>query len=171
MSSAQARLRISGLNMVIAIAVLIIPLVILVALCQPRADDVRTVDATNTYAEALRAASFPVQQPRGLSAGWRTTASAVRPSGNAVTVRVTYMTPSGGAFQFVQSNEAADTLLADILGNSQLQNTEEIAGKTWQKYALERGDIAYVLLEKDHTIYVAGDASKKELHTFITSLR
>ncbi len=84
--------------MAISLGVLIVPLLILMAFCRPQETDVPTVDPSGTYRAAAAEAKFPVRRPAGLPSGWRSTNAAIeREAGGALTLRVSYITPSSRA--------------------------------------------------------------------------
>ncbi|NUS73451.1 MAG: DUF4245 domain-containing protein [Corynebacteriales bacterium] len=172
MSATNIRLRTTGTHMAIAMGILVIPLVLFITMCQPGGGSAPTIDANRVYDAAAHEGAFTVERPKGLPDGYKATQSAFRPhNGGAITVRVTYITPSDKALQFVQTNRDATTAIEEGLGNTRLDATETVAERTWQRYPLERaGETGYVLLDGERTAYVAGDATQEEMRTFISSL-
>lgn len=168
----QARLRLTGLHMAVAMGVLVLPLVLLVAMCQPGARQVPTVDTSRTFKAAAAEADFAVQHPRDLPGFRATQASLNRHAGGTLTVRVTYFTPGDRSVQFVQSDRAAVDVLESGLDGSDPAGSEMIADGEWQVYTLDgSGDRAYVQLTSGRTMYLAGNANEQEFRDFIAALR
>jgi hypothetical protein len=159
--------------MAISLGVLTIPLVLLMALCRPSSRDVPTVDPANTYEAAKATGAFPVRVPKGLPAGWRATNSSLRSgTGSKLTLRVSYVTPTSRFAQLVESNVAADTLLPEELGGGKAEGTTKVGAVDWQRYGGRRaGETALVLLDRQVTVLVAGDATLDELRTLAAALR
>lgn len=159
-------------NLAIALGILVIPLVALVALFQPKASDAPSVDPAHVYDTARSQNAFRVREPQGLS-GWKPTVAAYNPAaGGRFTIRVSYSTPGGGYLQLVQSNAAADSLIAGIIDRTAPVGTEQIGGDTWTRYTAREGkENAFVLIDPDVTVVVVGDASLETARTMIRSLR
>lgn len=159
-------------HLAIALGILVIPLVALVALCQPRSSDSPTVDPSHVYDTARAEKAFRVREPQGLS-GWRPTVAAYNPAaGGRFTIRVSYSTPDDHYLQLVQSNAAADSLIASIIDRGAPVGTEQIEGETWTRYTAREGkENAFVLIEPDVTVVVVGDASADTARTMIRSLQ
>jgi Protein of unknown function (DUF4245) len=160
-------------NMAISLAVLIVPLVVLVAFCSPSADELATIDPSGTYQAAKSEAKFGIRIPAGLPDGWRATNSSInRGDSGAVTLRVSYLTPAGKFAQLLQSDVASDQLLPEELGGGTIQGMTEVGGVTWQRYGGRRArETALVLLEPESSVLVVGDASIDELRALAASLR
>lgn len=160
-------------NIAISLAVLILPLVALVAFCTPRGDDIKTIDPSGTYQAAKSEADFDVRIPSGLPDGWRATTSSLNPgNGGVVTLRVSYLTPSGKVAQLVQSDIDSGQLLPAELGGGKYEGDADVAGARWQRYGGRRpGETALVLLEPESSVLVVGDAPLDELRTLASSLR
>ncbi|MFI5956412.1 DUF4245 domain-containing protein [Cryptosporangium sp. NPDC051539] len=159
-------------NLAIALGILVVPLVAIVALFQPKASDAPAVDPAHVYDTAKAQKAFRVREPQGLS-GWKPTVAAYNPAvGGRFTIRVSYSTPDGGYLQLVQSNAAADSLIAGIIDRTAPVGTEQIEGDTWTRYTAREGkENAFVLLEPDVTVVVVGDASADTARTMIRSLQ
>ncbi|GAA3385818.1 DUF4245 domain-containing protein [Cryptosporangium minutisporangium] len=159
-------------NLAIALGILVIPLVTLVALCQPKASDSPTVDPSRVYETAREQKAFRVREPQGLS-DWRPTAAAYNPAaGGRFTIRVSYSTPDDRYVQLVQSNAAADTLITGIIDRGAPAGVEQIEGESWTRYTAREGkENALVLIEPDVTVVVVGDASLDTARTMIRSLQ
>ncbi|WP_170323472.1 DUF4245 domain-containing protein [Cryptosporangium phraense] len=159
-------------NLAIALGILVIPLVAIVALFQPSESAAPTVDPTHVYDTARAEKAFRVREPQGLT-GWKPTVASFNPSAaGRFTIRVSYSTPDGGYLQLVQSNAAADSLIAGIIDRTAPVGTEQIEGDTWTRYTAREGrENAFVLIEPDVTVVVVGDASLDTARKMIHSLQ
>lgn len=155
-----------------ALGVLVVPLVALVAFCQPKAAQTPTVDPSNVYAAATEQRAFRVREPHGLT-GWKPTVATFNPAvGGRFTARVSYSTPDGHYLQLVQSNAAADSLIASVIDRGEPLGVEQIAGDNWSRYTARDGqETAFVLIEPKVTVMVVGDASVETARSMIRSLR
>jgi hypothetical protein len=167
----RRRRRGTAKDLAISMSVLIIPIVAFVALCQPRATDAPTVDASRVYATARAQNAFPVVEPSGLS-GWRTTVANIQNQGaGRYTLRVSYETPDGRYLQLLQSNDAAETVVAAVVDDGQPQGTEQLSGGSWFRYSAREGrELAFVRLEQRVTVVVVGDASAARAKELIAAL-
>ena len=160
--------------MIISLAVLLVPLIALVAFCQPdKSSQVqRPIDPSRTYQAAARLSGFEVREPAGLGSAWRATHASFRTDRDkAPVLRVSYLTPEGDYVQLVQSGAAAPTVIPEELGEGKMRGQTELAGVTWQQYAGRRaGDTAFVLIEPKLTTIVVGEASVERLRTFASAL-
>ncbi|HEV2087739.1 MAG TPA: DUF4245 domain-containing protein [Cryptosporangiaceae bacterium] len=159
-------------DLAISLAVLVLPLLAVVALCQPRDPGSTPVDPTGAYVGARAQAGFAVREPVGLD-GWAATDATFRrtPDG-AATLRVGYLTPAGRYAQLVQSSVPADRLIPAELGAGRPRGVATIRGVSWQRYsARQPEDRAYVLLEPAVSVILVGDATDDEMRTFLSSLR
>ncbi|SHN34305.1 Protein of unknown function [Cryptosporangium aurantiacum] len=158
-------------NLAIALGILVIPLVAIVALFQPKASDSPTVDPSNVYNTARAEKAFRVREPQGLD--WRATVAAYNPAaGGRFTIRVSYATPDDRYLQLVQSNAAADSLITSIIDSGAPAGVEQIEGESWTRYTAREGqEDAFVLIEPDVTVVVVGDASLDTARTMIRSLQ
>jgi hypothetical protein len=158
-------------NLAIALGILVIPLVAIVALFQPKASDAPTVDPAHVYDTARAEKAFRVREPQGL--GWQATVAKFNPSaGDRFTIRVSYSTPDEHYLQLVQSNAAADELITGIIDRGAPAGVEQIEGESWTRYTAREGkENAFVLIEPDVTVVVVGDASLDTARTMIHALQ
>jgi hypothetical protein len=162
----------TGRDLAISLGVLVIPLLVLVWFFQPHStDSAQPVDAAGVYQTAIDQKAFHVREPQGLT-GWKPTVAVYSPAtGGRFTVRVSYSVPGGGYLQLVQSNAPADSLIASIIDGGEPLGVEQLAGETWTSYSARSGaENAFVLLEKDVTVVVVGDAPVAKARTMIHSL-
>jgi hypothetical protein len=159
-------------NLAIALGILVIPLVAFVVLFQPKESDAPAVDPARVYDTARAEKAFRVREPQGVE-GWKPTVAVYNPAaGGRFTLRVSYSIPDQGYLQLVQSNAAADSLIAGIIDRSAPVGVEQIEGESWTRYTAREGkETAFVLIEPDVTVVVVGDASVDTARTMIKSLQ
>jgi hypothetical protein len=160
--------------MAISLLVLLVPIALVIGLYRVflGADEPVVVDPAPAIAQARSAGAFPVSEPVGLPAGWRTVTAGFQRADGGVTLRLGYVSPDGGGVQLVQSNLPADQLLPTELTNrGQPQGATEVAGRSWQRYTARAGELALVLLEPGRTVIVVGSAREQELHDLAGALR
>ncbi|MGH2598404.1 MAG: DUF4245 domain-containing protein [Dehalococcoidia bacterium] len=160
-------------DLALSLAVLLVPIGLIVALFQFLGGDqeIVTVDPQPAIAQA-RDAGLSVAAPRGLSDDWKTTSAVIRTFGVATTLRIGYVTPTGGFAQVIQSNADPESLLRRELGGGKRPTgVERIGGAQWQAHPGRGQERALVLTEPERTILVLGKASAKELRALAASLR
>ena len=160
--------------MLISLGVILVPLLLLMAFCRPTAsEDSPVVDPAAVFRAARAANAFPVLVPSGPPSGWRASNASLRDGDAGVKVlRVTYQLPGGRFVQLVESNRAAEAMLADEVGRGQPLGTEPLGGRSWQKYPGRRDpERALVFLQLKGTVIVAGDAPDADLAALAASLR
>jgi hypothetical protein len=130
------------------------------------------IDPAPTVAEAERVADFPVSQPDGLGTGWRPLSATFGQAETGDTLRIGYLTPSGGGVQLVQSDVNPVALVAAELGTGPvLQGTETISGRTWQRYTARKSEVALILAEPQRTVIVIGSAPVEEVRSLAAAVR
>jgi len=160
--------------MTLSMAVLLVPILVLVgAYAVLGGDPVHTVDPGPVYGQARAVARYEVRQPVGLEPGWRVVSAHLRRDGEAVTVRVGYVSPSDAGARVTQTDRAAEQVLPEELGGpvGRPTATVRLRGRSWQQYAPGAGRTALVLFDGPVTVVVIGDASPAELKTMAGSLR
>ena len=165
-------------DLAISLIVVVVPLVALVAFCQPRGENPPTVDPTETYRAAKREAGFPILTPTGLDGSWQATNAAYRTEQDgSKSLRVSYIPSRNDYIQLLQTDEPAEQLIPNEVGAADGQAprpvaTEQIGGRAWLRFAGRRdGEWAYVLEGNGYTVIVAGNAGRDHFRTFISSLR
>ncbi len=153
----------SARDMVLSLVVLLIPVAIIVAFVLARGgDDVVVTDPGPAIAEAQAAHAFPVAAPAGLASGWRPVSAQYTTSDN--TLRIGYITPTGGAVQLVESSQPSDSLLIAELGDDVRPTGVVSAGSAqWNAYELHNGQRALVLPGNGRTLIILGNAEASEL--------
>lgn len=158
-------------DLVISMLVIVVPLLLFVAFCQPGIKDTQTFDPSGTYTRARAASPFPVRIPGALP-DWKPRSASLRK--NTVgrsTLRVNYLTPGDRYVQLIQSDVPAEALIPAELGAGAPRGATTIDGDRWQQYGGSRPeDRAYVLLVPGVTVIAVGDATNDEIETLIRSL-
>ncbi|MGA8118193.1 MAG: DUF4245 domain-containing protein [Actinocatenispora sp.] len=161
-------------NMIYSLAILLVPIVVALGVWQflSSGHEVSTVDTRPAISQARQADRFPVSVPTGLSDGWRPTSAATTRTGDTVTLRIGYVTPSGGFAQLVESNRDSAKLLADSVSpGSRPSGSVRIDGRDWSRYTGEKNRDVLALLEQRRTVVVIGQTTDTELHDLAASLR
>lgn len=159
-------------DMTLSLMVLLIPLALIVAVYRFRGgEDVVVVDPAPAIAQARGAQLFPVAAPEGLAADWQPVSAVFQASGGVGTLRVGYITPSGGAVQLIESNENAGSLLARELGDQvRPQGDVTVNGKTWRSSTVRGDESALVDTSSERTVIVVGQAGLDEMTKLAQSL-
>jgi hypothetical protein len=158
--------------MALSLLVLLVPVVLIVGAYRVlyQGDRPVVVDPSAAIAQA-RAAGIPVAEPTGLGSGWRPVSAQLSRGDLGPILRIGYLTPSEGGVQLVQTSGPADQVLAaELTGDARSEGTQDIDGRTWQRYATRPGERALVLLEPDRTVIVLGTTSEAELRELAASL-
>jgi hypothetical protein len=158
--------------MTLSLVVLLIPLALIVAVYRFRGgEDVVVVDPAPAITQARGAQLFPVAAPQGLGTDWRPIRAVFQASGSVGTLRVGYITPSGGAVQLIESNENAGTLLARELGDQVSPQGDVIVnGKAWRSSTVRGEELALVDTSPERTVIVVGRARLDEITALAQSL-
>jgi hypothetical protein len=169
---APARRRGTGRDMLISLGVLLVPVLIAVGVWQYLGSDhrVNTVDPAPVVAQARQAGKFTVAAPSGLPKGWQPTSAANAVDGGTLTLRIGYVTPSGGFAQLIESNQDSGTLIpANLPKAAQPSGTETVANQPWSEYSSDKGR-ALALLQPSRTILIIAQAPASELTALAASL-
>ncbi|MEH1015389.1 DUF4245 domain-containing protein [Micromonospora sp. CPCC 206060] len=161
-------------DMAISLLVLLIPIALLLGFYRVflGGDEPTTVDPAPVITQARSANAFPVSEPAGLAAGWRTVSARYQPVDGGATLRLGYLSPDGRGVQVVQSNVAPEKLLpAELTREGQPQGTTQLDGRSWQRYTARSNEQALVLLEPNRTVIVVGAAREQELRELAGALR
>ncbi|HEX2357382.1 MAG TPA: DUF4245 domain-containing protein [Micromonosporaceae bacterium] len=159
-------------DMALSLLVLLVPVLLVVGAYRVlyQGDRPVVVDPAPAIAQA-RAAGIPVAEPTALGSGWRPASAQLTRGDLGPLLRIGYLTPTGAGAQLVQSSGPADQVLAaELTGAARTLGSEEIGGRTWQRYAARPGERALVLLEPGRTVMVLGTAPDGELRELAASL-
>lgn len=160
--------------MVYSLLALLVPILIAFGVWQYINSDrqVTTVDPSEAISEAHQSARYGVVTPHGLPDGWKTISADTTLAGKTVTLRLGYVTPSGGFVQLVESDRDSAVLLAgSVPRGARPAGTERIGGADWARYAGEKQHAVLALLQPHRTILVVGQTSDTEMRVLATSLR
>jgi Protein of unknown function (DUF4245) len=133
--------------MLIALASLLVPILLILGLLRACSggDQPVVVDTTAAIDEAKTANLFPVLVPQGLGDGWKAVQATFRRTedGTAATLRLGYLTPTGGQVLLVESNEDLDATFNQEVGADARQEGGVQAGeKPWTSWAGSDGEWA-----------------------------
>jgi hypothetical protein len=171
---APARKDKTGRDMLLSLAVLVIPILILGGLLRACGSAEPTViDPTSAIADARAAGMFPVVVAQGLGSDWQAVQATFRRVDDGTgMLRLGYLAPGGGQALLIQSNEEAGVLLERELGKDvRPQGQVMVRGQEWTSSLVRGDEHALVLTETVRTIIVVGRAPLDELTTLAASLR
>jgi hypothetical protein len=161
--------------MLLALACLLVPILLIGGVLRVfGSSDPTLVDPTPEIDSARAAALFPVLAPEGLDDGWRPVQASFRRSdaGEAGTLRLGYLTPSGGQVLLVESNEDGPTLLARELGDEVRPDGEVVVNdRSWTRSVVRGNEIALVHAETARMVIIVGRAPIEELMALAAALR
>ncbi|MFD9909447.1 DUF4245 domain-containing protein [Streptomyces sp. NPDC059063] len=132
-------------------------------------DPVERVDYRVELLTARRAAAYPVAAPKGLPTSWKPTS--VRYNGAAHdSWHLGFLDPKGEYVAIKQSTAKPAEFIEQATQKAEkTDETQKIAGRTWQRYKGTRYD-ALVLRDKGATTVVAGTAPFGQLTAMAESL-
>jgi hypothetical protein len=159
--------------MVLSLVVLLIPLALIVTVFRLRGgEDAVVVDPAPAIAQARAASLFPVVAPQGLGTEWEPLRAAFQTSDGRGTLRVGYLTPTGGTVQLIESNEDPSSLLPRELGDQvRPQGDVAVNGRLWRSSNVRGNERALVDASSEVTVIVVGRAGVDELTMLAGSLR
>ncbi len=172
-ASAASRDR-TGRDMLLALACLLVPILIIGGLLRAcGSSDPTVVDTAPAIDNARAADLFPVAVPQGLDEGWQPVQATFRRTddGTAGTLRLGYLTPSGGQLLLIESSEDAGGLLEHELGEEvDPQGEVTVDGRAWRSSLVRGDERALVDVQDARTIIVVGHAPLEELIALAESL-
>lgn len=160
------------MDMIKAIAVLIVPVGILFGLYVWffGGNNAIAIDPSSSYSDARAAAQFTVEQPQSLPKGWTAVSSDYEPGPPAV-LRVGYIAPDGDGIQLMETNQASGKVLPAELGTFPADSPAvNIGDATWGFVDGSRNS-GLVVVDGNRTILVMGKASESDLIAFARTLR
>ncbi|BCJ33070.1 hypothetical protein Athai_05730 [Actinocatenispora thailandica] len=163
----------TGRDMILSMAALLVPILIAVGVWRYLDSDkqVNVVDPKPAIAQARQADRFPVAAPRSLGADWKVTSAETTTRKGTATLRLGYVTPSGGFAQIVESNGDAAALLADsVPKHARPSGSVHIGGADWARYTGDKNNQVLALMQPKRTILVVGQTNDDEMRTLAGSL-
>jgi hypothetical protein len=166
-----------------SLAVLLIPILLIGALLRACGSSAPTVVDAGPAIDTARAADlFPVVVPSGLPEGWQPVQATFRRTedGTGGSLRLGYLTPSGGQVLLVVSNEDTSILIERELGeDSRSQGEVLVDGQAWGSAVVRGNERSLVRTETVRsgegqtvrTVIVVGRAPLDELTTLAGSLQ
>ncbi|MDP9797742.1 hypothetical protein J2S43_006254 [Catenuloplanes nepalensis] len=160
-------------DMVLSLAAIMVPLALMVGYYQFFLDGADPIarDTAPSIQSARASGAFPVLAPAGLSEDWSPTTSSFGTVEGGKSLRIGYVSPSGGAVLLVESSVPAEVLLpAELTTSARPGEQLTIDGQQWQSYSARAAETALVLLTPDRTIVIVGTAEDAELRELADSL-
>lgn len=160
--------------MLLALASLLVPILLIGGLLRACGSAAPTVlDPAPAIDDARTAGLFAVLVPHELGEGWRPVQATFLRENDAVgTLRLGYLTPSGGQLLLIESNADTSVLLATELGDDVRPDGEVVvAGRPWTRSVVRGDERSLVLVESDRVIVIVGRAPAEEMTELAGSLR
>jgi hypothetical protein len=166
--------------MLLALACLLVPILAIGALLRACGSaDPSVVDPASAIDNARSAAVFPLLAPEDLDDAWRPVQASFRRSDDGAigTLRLGYLTPSGGQLLLVESNEDGPTLLERELGDQVTPDgVLEIGNRSWARSIVRGNERSIVNVEEvepggARMIVIVGRAPIEELIALADALR
>jgi hypothetical protein len=160
-------------DMAMSLAILLIPIVLLLAFYRVvlGGDEPIEVDPAPAIAQARSAAVFPVAEPAGLGDGWRVSTATFRRQPEGATLRIGYVDPDDDPVQLMQSSVPPDTLLpAELSKDAEVRGMFRAPNGVWRRYDARPGESALVLAEPGRTVVVVGRTDAENLETLAAAL-
>jgi hypothetical protein len=125
-----------------------------------------TVDYANTLKSARPAADFALLAPPALPAGWKATSVRFEPDSWHLGV----LTAAGDYVGLEQAKISVDRAVDRFAEGSKAAGTTMIGSDTWDVRKGSKGYITYVRTQAGLTTLVTGDAPRKAIEDYISSL-
>ena len=171
-----------GRDMLISLAVLLVPILLIVALFQraPARPPVEAIDPVAAAVQAQPKASFPLLVATGLPRAWVPIEAAWTPLGGqllghgvaeAGTWVVGYQTPDDTFVSISQQAGKLPTFVEEFTHSAAPDGTSTVAGQQWTRYAGTDGSTRYLVrVTSADTIIIEGAEPYGALETFVTTL-
>jgi hypothetical protein len=169
------RLSRTSTDMAKAVLILLVPVIaaVLVYVFFFGGSNAIAIDPSGAFGDARAANSFPVEQPQGLSAGWKPVSASFTTEHGRHVLRIGYVAPSGAGLQLVESDGPTASVISGEVGPSNQVGASVQAGRrTWGDVpAGGKGARALIDAENGYTVIVKGQATLNDLRTLAGSLR
>lgn len=160
-------------DMALSLAVLLVPILVGFGLWQYLTSDrqVNTVDTAPVFTQARNSGAFPVAVPTGLPKGWKATSAAAQGTGATPSLRIGYITPSGGFAQLVEQGRRPGAARPAPPSGMTPAGARVIAGHDWVRFTGGKNQTTLERVEDKRVIQLVGQTDEKELATLGASLR
>ncbi|GAA4565726.1 DUF4245 domain-containing protein [Planotetraspora kaengkrachanensis] len=130
------------------------------------------VDYSIDQANAVRAASYPVEAPRQVPQNWVPNSSTLTQDGSTVTWRLGFATGKQMHALVAQSNEQPPVDFANRMANTdKVTGSRQINGTAWQeRFRSDKNQRSLVQIQPTHAVVVTGSADWQELTDLAASL-
>jgi uncharacterized protein DUF4245 len=125
-----------------------------------------SVDFASTVKSARPAADFPLLAPPSLPAGWKATSVRFSPQSWHLGV----LTKTGDYIGLEQAKISVDRAVDEFAKGSKTAGTTRIGPQTWEQRKGPKDAITYVRTEAGLTTLVTGDAPRKTIEAYVSSL-
>ncbi|WP_347059499.1 DUF4245 domain-containing protein [Blastococcus sp. HT6-30] len=177
-SAVQRANRLSAANMLRSLLPLVLICLLIVgwvSINNDPGDPVREIDPSSTIQLAQSRAEYPVLVPGGLGEGYRPTSARTDAGnaspGDAVTLQIGYLTPSGGYAGYVVTDAADAEAVGAVLDGATEAGAVEVDGEQWTRSTTERGETALSRVADGVTVVVTGSAADDELTAVAAAVR
>ncbi|WP_456608496.1 DUF4245 domain-containing protein [Blastococcus sp. SYSU DS0619] len=177
-SAVQRADRMSAANMLRSLLPLVVICLLIVgwiAFKNDPGDPVREIDPSTTIQLAQSRADYPVPAPSGLGEDYRPTSARTdagnAAEGDAVTLQIGYLTPSGGYAGYVVSDAPEADAVTAVLDGATEDGAVELAGEQWTRSTTQRGETALSRVTDGVTLVVTGSADDDELAAVAAAVR
>lgn len=170
------------IDMVISLAVLLVPVLIIMAIftVPPDKPVAEAVDWQPVVEQARAGAKFEVMAPRALPDDWIATRARWAPAGQAGvdgrpvpadTLQLGFIDPQPLYFGLDQSSAPAAPFIAKVTRSGRFDGQSVVGGRTWHRYVSEDGRTrALVLSDAASTVVLTADGSYEALEAFAGTL-
>lgn len=125
-----------------------------------------SVDYASTVKSARPAADFPLLAPPSLPAGWKATSVRFSPQSWHLGV----LTRVGDYIGLEQAKISVDRAVDEFAKGSKTAGTTRIGSQAWEQRVGPKDAITYVRVADGLTTLVTGDAPRKTIEAYISSL-
>jgi hypothetical protein len=180
MAKTRSRLRTTVRDMVLTMALIVVPILLVIWLMPSNIPKTAVTAVTSQDYQAMLTAArselpFTALSPTGLPASWELTSDEYEPAGDtAAEWRLGYVTAAGKYAEFEQTTESVAQYLGEQGSDATESGTVTVAGQSWQEYAgTTPGGLTTLLFrpEGKSLVVVAGSATLAELETLAGSLQ
>lgn len=180
-SSTTARRNATVLHMLVAMAVLFIPVILITQLFTRNPEPpVTAIDWQPVAQQAASESEYEVLAPASLPEGWIATRARFIPTGQPVfggdpavgdTFQLGFLSPEQRYVGLDQRDVAPEQLIATVTRNGRPDGTIEAQGRTWERMVSDDGRTRSLVSTREGAVtIVSGDLPYEALSAFATTL-
>ena len=181
MATTKKRPNPTVLHMLVAMAVLFVPVVLITQLFTRTPEPpVTAIDWRPVAQQAASEADYEVLAPANLPEGWVATRARYVPTGGPLlggdpaigdTVQLGFLSPEQRYIGLDQRDVAPEQFVASVTRNGRAEGSTDAVGRTWLRMVSEDGRTrALVSQGEDAVTIVSGDLPYEVLEAFVTTL-